>query len=284
MASTIGLGPVCYSDEIIIRSEGSGTQYWRDMWRQREMIYFLVWRDVLLRYKQTVVGISWAMLRPLITTLVMVIVFSKLAHLSVKDLPYPLVVLTGLISWQLFASALSGASMSVVVNSNLITKIYFPRLIIPVSSMLHSLVDYFVSCVVLTLVMAWYHFNPGWRALALPGLTGLTLLTAMGLGLWFAALNVRYRDIMNVVGIILQIGIYISPVAFSSSLVPDRWRWLYSLNPMAGIIDGYRWALLRQDAAIYWPGFAISMAMTTFLLVTGVWYFRKTEWEFADVI
>ena len=284
MASTIVAGPVCLPDEIIIRSEGSGTQYWRDMWRQREMIYFLVWRDILIRYKQTVVGVSWAVLRPLVTTLVMVIVFSKLAQLKVPDLPYTLFVLTGLLSWQLFSSALAGASTSVVGNASLITKIYFPRLIIPFSAMLHTLVDYFISCVVLALLMAWYHFNPGWRALALPGLTALTLLTAMGLGLWFAALNVRYRDIMNVVGIILQVGHWLSPVAYSSGLVPERWRWLYSLNPMAGIIDGYRWALLRQDAAIYWPGFAISMAMTAFLLVSGVWYFRKTEWEFADVI
>ena len=284
MASTIGAGSVQFPDEIIIRSDGSGAQYWRDMRRQRELIYFLVWRDILIRYKQTVVGIAWAVLRPLVTTLVMVIVFGKLAGLSGNGLPYSLVVLTGLLSWQLFASALLGASASVVGNSNLITKIYFPRLIIPFSSMLHSLVDYFVSCVVLAMLMVWFGFNPGWRTLALPALTVLTLLTATGLGLWFAALNVRFRDINNIVGILVQIGIYISPVAFSSSLVPEEWRWLYSLNPMAGIIDGYRWALLSQDTAIYWPGFAISVAMMVFLLVSGVWYFRKTEWEFADVI
>ena len=285
MSATIAIdSPPRPSDEIVITSGGAGARYWGDMWRHRELIYFLVWRDIIIRYKQTVVGIAWAVLRPLITTLVMVIVFGKLAGLGIDGLPYSLVVLTGLLGWQLFAGALIGASSSVVGNSNLITKIYFPRLIIPISSMLHSLVDYFVSCLVLALMMIWFHFNPGWRALALPGLTCLTLLTATGLGLWFAALNVRYRDVTNIVGILIQIGIYISPVAFSSTIVPERWRLVYSLNPMAGIIDGYRWALLGQDAVIYWPGFVVSLGMMAFLLVSGVWYFRKTEWEFADVI
>ena len=287
MGGTIAIdgSPVRPSDEVVITSAGAGALYWADMWRQRELLYFLVWRDILIRYKQTVVGIAWAMLRPLVTTCVMVIVFGKLARLGdTLGMPYSLVVLTGLLSWQLFAGALVGASSSVVGNSNLITKIYFPRLIIPLSSMMQSLVDYIFTCVALGLVMVWFRFNPGWRALALPGLTCLTLLAATGLGLWFAALNVRYRDIVNVVGILVQIGLYISPVAFPSSLVPERWRMVYSLNPMAGIIDGYRWALLHQDTAIYWPGFALSLAMMVCLLASGVWYFRKTEWEFADVI
>lgn len=286
MGGTIAIdSPVRPSGEIVITSDGAGALYWGDMWRHRELIYFLVWRDIIIRYKQTVVGIAWAVLRPLITTLVMVIVFGKLANLGpASGMPYSLLVLTGLLGWQLFSSALIGASSSVVCNSNLITKIYFPRLIIPFSSMLHSLVDYFICCVVLGLMMVWFRFNPGWRALALPGLTCLTLLTATGVGLWFAALNVRYRDVTNIVGILIQVGMYISPVAFSSTIVPERWRLVYSLNPMAGIIDGYRWALLQQNTAIYWPGFSLSMGMMLFLLVSGVWYFRKTEWEFADVI
>jgi lipopolysaccharide transport system permease protein len=277
-------GPVCPSDVIVIKRGGADRRYWGDLWRHRELIYFLVWRDVILRYKQTVVGIAWALLRPLVTTLVMVIVFGKLVGLGCTGIPYSLVVLTGLLGWQLFAGALIGSSSSLVCNANLITKIYFPRLIIPFSSMLHSVVDYFISCVVLGLLMIWFRFNPGWRALALPGLTCLTLLAATGFGLWFAALNVRFRDVNNVVGILMQVGIYISPVAFSSSIVPEQWRLLYSLNPMAGIIDGYRWALLHQDTAIYWPGFVTSLGMMTFLLVSGLWYFRKAEWEFADVI
>lgn len=272
-------------EEVVIRPEGDASLYWRDMWRQREMIYFLVWRDIVIRYKQTVVGLAWAVLKPLITTLVMVVVFGKLAGLGTEDkLPYSLLVLTGLLSWQLFASSLLGASSSVVGNANLVAKVYFPRLIIPLASILPNLIDYLISCCLLVMLMVWFRFNPGWRVLALPGLTALTLMTAAGAGLWLGALNVRYRDVANIVGILLQIGVYISPVAFSSSIVPEDWRLIYSLNPMAGIIDGYRWALLSQDTAIYWPGFAISVAMMVFLLVSGVWYFRKTEWEFADVI
>jgi lipopolysaccharide transport system permease protein len=277
-------GVVPPADEVVIRPEGDAGQYWRDMWRQRELVYFLVWRDIIIRYKQTVMGVGWAVLRPLTTTLVMVVVFGKLAGLGVDGLPYSLVVLTGLLSWQLFASALAGASSSVVGNANLIMKVYFPRLIIPLASMLPNLIDYLISCAVLASLMVWFRFNPGWRILALPGLTGLTLMTAAGAGLWFAALNVRYRDVANIIGILLQIGIYISPVAFTSALVPERWRMLYSCNPMAGILDGYRWALLRQDAAIYWPGFFISMSLVGFLFVSGIWFFRKTERAFADVI
>jgi lipopolysaccharide transport system permease protein len=277
-----GVAPSC--EEVVIRPEGDAGQYWRDMWRQRELVYFLVWRDVIIRYKQTVMGVAWAVLRPLTTTLVMVVVFGKLAGLGVKELPYSLVVLTGLVSWQLFASSLSGASTSVVGNANLIRKVYFPRLIIPFASILPNLIDYLISCAVLASLMVWFRFNPGWRVLALPGLTALTLMTAAGAGLWLGALNVRYRDVANVVGILLQIGVYISPVAFTSAIVPERWRMLYSCNPMAGILDGYRWALLRQDAAIYWPGFFISMSLVGFLFVSGIWFFRKTERAFADVI
>lgn len=271
-------------EEIIISPEGAESLYWRDMWRCRELLYCLVWRNIIIKYKQTVIGIGWAVLRPLVITLVMVVVFGKIAGMGLDGLPYSLVVLTGLLAWQLFAMTLTSASYSVVGNASLITKIYFPRLLIPISSVVPNLVDYCVSCVVMALLMVWFQFNPGWRVLALPGLTVLTLLTAMGIGLWFSALNVRYRDINNILSIFLQIGIYISPVAFSSTIIPDEWRMVYSLNPMAGIIDGYRWALLRQDTAIYWPGFYLSLALTAVLLVSGHWFFRKTERAFADVI
>jgi lipopolysaccharide transport system permease protein len=192
--------------------------------------------------------------------------------------------LTGLLGWQLFAAALAGASSSVVNSASLVSKIYFPRLLIPAGSMLSNVVDYLISCVVLAMVMAWFRFNPGWRVLALPGLTVLTLLAATGAGLWFGALNVRYRDFNNIIGILLQIGLYMCPVGFSSSIIPPKWRLLYSCNPMTGIIDGYRWALLREEASIYWPGFIVSLVLVILSLVSGIWFFRKMERTFADVI
>jgi lipopolysaccharide transport system permease protein len=271
-------------EEVIVEAGREEARYWRDLWKHRELMYFLVWRDIVVRYKQTLVGIGWSVLRPLVTTLVMVIVFSKLAGLTANGLPYSLFVLTGMVAWQLFAAGLSGAAGGVVSNSGLISKIYFPRLLLPASSILSGLVDYFISLGVLAVFMLWYRFSPSWRVLALPGLTVLTLLAATGLGLWFGALNVRYRDCNNLLGILLQIGVYISPIGFPSSIMQGKWRMVYSCNPMAGIIDGYRWALLGQDTAIYWPGFFLSLALVLLLLVSGIWYFRRTERTFADVI
>jgi lipopolysaccharide transport system permease protein len=276
--------PALLDEEIVVRARGGEPHYWRDLWRHRELLWFLVWRDIIVRYKQTVIGIAWSVLRPLMTTVAMVIVFGRLAGLRAEGVPYTLLVLTGLLCWQLFATALTGACSSVVGSANLISKIYLPRLIIPTSAVLAGLVDYLISCGVLALLMLWFHYLPTWRVLLLPGLTLLTLLTAIGAGLWFGALNVRYRDFNNIIPLVLQIGMYVSPVGYSSLIIPERWRLVYSLNPMAGLLDGYRWALLGKDAAIYWPGFCLSMVLVALLLVSGIWYFRRMERTFADVI
>jgi lipopolysaccharide transport system permease protein len=276
--------PALVGEEIVVRARGGESRYWKDLWRHRELLWFLVWRDIVVRYKQTVIGIAWSVLRPLITTVAMVIVFGRLAHLGTGEVPYSLLVLTGLLGWQLFSTALTSACGSVVGSANLISKVYFPRLIIPTSAVLAGLVDYVISCGVLAMLMAWFHFVPTWRVLFLPGLTLLTLLTAIGAGLWVGALNVRYRDFNNIIPLLLQIGLYVSPVAYSSRIIPDHWRLIYSLNPMAGLLDGYRWALLGQHTGIYWPGFLLSMTLVALLLGSGLWYFRRTERTFADVI
>jgi lipopolysaccharide transport system permease protein len=270
--------------EIVVEPSGIVSNYWRDFWRHRELLYFLVWRDIIVRYKQMMVGIGWSVLRPLITTMVMVLVFGKLAGLSGNGVPYTLVVLTGLLGWQLFAAGLSGASGSMLSNANLTAKVYFPRLIIPTCAILATLVDFVISCGVLALAMAWLGHCPSWRIVFLPGLIGLTLFLAAGAGLWLGAINVRYRDVNNITPLLLQVGIYVSPVGYSSSLVPASWRMLYALNPMTSLIDGYRWALLGHGATVYWPGFLVSALLIGSLLVSGLWYFRKMEPTFVDVL
>lgn len=269
--------------EVVAGRPGSGN-YWRDFWDHRELLFFLTWRDIIVRYRQTVVGVAWAVLRPLLITGVMVIVFSKLAGLGSDGLPYSLVVLTGLLGWQLFATGLTGASSSLVNNVSLISKVYFPRLVIPASSILASLVDFVIFCGLLAVFMVWFNHPPGWQVVFLPVLLLLTLATTLGAGLWFGALNVRYRDFNNIVPILLQVGMYLSPVGFRSELIPERWRLLYSLNPMAGLLDGFRWALLGDHATVYWPGFLVSAAVAGLLLASGVWFFRKAEQTFADFI
>jgi lipopolysaccharide transport system permease protein len=258
--------------------------YWKDLWRYRELFYFLAWRDILVRYKQTTLGIAWALIRPLLTMLVFTVVFSKLAKLPSGSIPYPLLILAAMLPWQFFASAVSESGNSLISNANMISKIYFPRLVIPTASVIVSFVDFIISGVLIFMMMLWYGFTPDWRLLSLPLLMLLVFLTALGAGLWMAALTVKYRDFRYITPFIVQMGLYVSPVGFSSTIVPGQWRLLYSINPMVGIIDGFRWALLAGQTPLYWPGLLLSLAVTLVLLISGTIYFRKTERSFADLI
>lgn len=269
---------------IVIEAGKTELHYWMDIWRYRELFYFLAWRDILVRYKQTAIGLAWAVLRPLLTMLVFVVFFGKLAKLPSGGVPYPILVFTGMLPWQFFANALVESSNSLIGNSNLISKVFFPRLIIPASSIISSLVDFFISGSILVCLMVWYRFIPDWRILTLPVLTVAVFVAALGAGLWFAAFNIKYRDFRYIVPFVVQIGLYISPVGFSSNIVPERWRLLFALNPMVGIIDGFRWAVLGQGNSIDLPGIVISLFIVTALFISGIWHFRKTEKSFADVI
>lgn len=272
-------------NELIITAGRTEYQYWQDLWRYRELFYFLAWRDILVRYKQTAIGMAWALLRPFLTMVVFTIVFGQLAKLpSEGGAPYPILVFAAMLPWQFFASALSECSNSLIGNANLLSKVYFPRLIIPTSAVMVSFVDFLVSGIILLGLMAWYNFVPGWRILMLPLFIAIAFAAAMGAGLWLAALNVKYRDFRYIVPFIVQFGLYISPVGFSSSIVPSKWRLIYSLNPMVGVIDGFRWAILSGDTPLYLPGLALSLLLVIVLLFTGIIYFRRVERNFADVI
>lgn len=271
--------------KLIIEAGRTERHYWTDLWRYRELFYFLAWRDILVRYKQTSIGIAWALIRPLLTMVVFTVVFGKLGKFPTEGAaPYSIMVFAAMLPWQFFANSLSEASNSLVGNANLISKVYFPRLIIPSSAVITSFVDFLISGVILVGLMLWYQFVPGWRLLTLPLFIAIAFAAAMGIGLWLTALNVKYRDFRYIVPFIVQFGLYISPVGFSSSVVPDKWRLLYSLNPMVGVIDGFRWAILGGDVRIFWPGFLTSNSLVLLSLVTGIWYFRRTEKTFADVI
>ena len=258
--------------------------YWKDLWRFRELFYFIAWRDILVRYKQTVIGVAWSVIRPFLTMIVFTLVFGKLAKLPSEGVPYPIMVFAALLPWQFFANSLADASNSLIGNASMLTKVYFPRLVVPASSVIVALVDFFISFVILGLLMAWYGFVPGWRMFSLPLFLALAVGTSFGVSLWLSALNVRYRDFQHVIPFMVQFGLYISPVGFTSSIVPEKWRLLYSLNPMVGVIDGFRWAVLGGDTQIYWPGFLLSAALTAIIFVSGFRYFRKTERVLADVI
>src|SRR4030043_412019 len=270
--------------ELIIEAGRTEGQYWRDLYRYRELFYFLSWRDILVRYKQTVIGIAWAVIRPFLTMVVFTIVFGKLAKLPSYGAPDPILVFSAVLPWQFFANALSETSNSLIGNANLISKIYFPRLIIPASSVITSFVDFLISSVILVALMVWYQFVPGWRVMTLPFFVAISFAASIGCGLWLAALNVKYRDFRYIIPFIVQFGLYISPVGFSSSIIPGKWRLLYSINPMVGVIDGFRWAILGQNVQIYWPGFFLSIGLTILVFLYGLRYFRMTERTFADVI
>ncbi|WP_019508578.1 ABC transporter permease [Pleurocapsa sp. PCC 7319] len=275
---------VNHSPELIIEAGRSERQYWRDLWRYRELFYFLAWRDILVRYKQTIIGIAWALIRPFLTMVVFTVVFGKLANLPSEDAPYPILVFAAMLPWQFFANSLSECSNSLIGNANLISKVYFPRLIIPTSAVVVSFVDFMISGMILLGLMAWYDFVPSWRIVTLPLFIVIAFAASMGAGLWLASLNVQYRDFRYIVPFIVQFGLYISPVGFSSSIVPSQWRSLYSLNPMVGVIDGFRWAIIGGESNLYVPGFLLSLGLVMAFLLSGIWYFRRMERTFADVI
>jgi lipopolysaccharide transport system permease protein len=270
--------------ELVIEAGRTERQYWQDLWNYRELFYFLAWRDVLVRYKQTVIGVAWALIRPILTMVVFTAIFGGLAKLPSDGVPYPVLVFAAMLPWQFFSNALSECSNSVVSNANMISKVYFPRLVVPTSAVIVSFVDFLISGVILVGLMVWYQFVPDWRIFTLPFFVLIAFAASMGAGLWLAALNVKYRDFRIIVPFIVQFGLYVSPVGFSSSVVPEQWRLLYSVNPMVGVIDGFRWAILGGKTAIYLPGFALSLVLVAVLLASGIWYFRKTERTFADVI
>ena len=270
--------------ELVIEAGRTEAQYWKDIWRYRELFYFLAWRDIIVRYKQTVLGITWALIRPLLATLVSTVVFGNLAKFPSDGVPYPILVVAGVLPWQFFANSLSECSLSLINNANLVAKIYFPRLIVPASAVIVSFVDLLISGIILLGLMAWYNFIPDWRIITLPLFILIAFAAALGGGLWLAALNVKYRDFRHIVPFIVQFGFYISPVPYTSSVVPEKWRLLYSLNPMVSAIDGFRWALLGGRSQLYLPGFIVSLGVISLVLASGIWYFRKTERTFADVI
>jgi lipopolysaccharide transport system permease protein len=270
--------------ELIIEAGRAERQYWQDLWRYRELFYFLAWRDILVRYKQTAIGIAWALIRPFLTMVVFTVVFGNLAKLPSEGVPYPILVFSAMLPWQFFANALSECSNSLIGNANLISKVYFPRLIVPISAIVVSFVDFMISGIILLGLMAYYAYVPSWRILMLPVFVAIAFAASIGAGLLLASLNVKYRDFRFIVPFITQIGLYISPVGFSSNIVPEQWRLLYSLNPMVGVIDGFRWSILGGESKIYWPGFALSVGLVLMMLISGVIYFRKMEKTFADVI
>lgn len=270
--------------ELVIEAGRAERHYWKDLWRYRELFYFLAWRDILVRYKQTAIGVAWALIRPLLTMVVFVVVFGKLAKLPSEGVPYPVLVFAALLPWQFFANAFAEAGNSLISNANMISKVYFPRLVVPASAVVVGLVDFLISALMLGGLMIWYGVAPDWRLVTLPLFLGIGVVVAMGAGLWVAALNVQYRDFRYIIPFVVQFGLYVSPVGFSSAIVPEKWRLLYSLNPMAGVIDGFRWALLGGENQLYWPGISLSLALALGIAITGVVYFRKMEKRFADVI
>lgn len=272
-------------NELIIEAGRSEKHYWADLWRYRELFYILSWRDINVRYKQTVIGILWAVLRPVLIMIVFTIIFGKVAKLpSEGDAPYALMVFAAMLPWQFFATSVSESSNSLIGNTQLITKVYFPRLIIPASSVITSMIDFIISFVILLALMIYYHFSPTWNILLLPGFFLIAFITAMGIGLFITTLNVKYRDFRYVIPFFVQFGLYVSPVGFSSSVIPEQYRLLYSLNPMVGVIDGFRWSILGGESHLFLPGFILSLCITILFILLGIYKFRKMEKSFADII
>ncbi len=270
--------------DLIIEPNRTTGAFFRELLRYRELFYFLAWRDILVRYKQTVIGIAWSVIRPLLTMLVFTVVFGRLARLPNEGVPYPILVFSAMLPWQYFSNAMQESSNSLIAESRLISKVYFPRLIVPASSVIVSAVDFLISLALLGLLMLGYSFVPSWTFLFMPFFFLLATLAALGAGFWLSALNVKYRDFRYIVPFLVQFGLYVSPVGFSSSVVPERWRLLYSLNPMVGVIDGFRWCVQGTASSLYLPGFLISAAISVLAFFSGVWFFRRTERFFADFI
>jgi len=272
-------------EELILEAGRAERHYWRDLWRYRELFRVLAWRDVAVRYKQTVIGAAWAIIRPFMTMIVFTVIFGKLAKLpSDGNAPYAIMVFAGMLPWTFFSSALTDASNSLLSNANLISKVYFPRLIVPMAAVGVALVDFSINFALLVALMIWYRFLVGWQMTLLPVFVALAFLVSLGPSLWLTALNVKYRDVRYVIPFVVQIGLYVSPVGFSSSVVPEQWRLIYSLNPLVGVIDGFRWCILGGQASFYLPGFLLSLGVTVLLLLLGIRTFRKMEKSFADLI
>ena len=270
---------------LVIGKGYAAKNYWKDLWRYRELFYILSWRDIKVRYKQTVVGAAWSIIRPLLTTFIFYMVFNRVAKLQNpgnSDTPYMLLIFAGMMPWQFFSNAVSESSMSLVGNSNLITKVYFPRMIIPASSVITSLVDFAITFGMMILMMVWYQFVPGWEIVFLPFFILLVFICAFGIGLFLTALNVKYRDFRYILPFIIQFGLYITPVGYSSAHIPEQWRGLFSINPMVGVIDGFRFCLLREP--MHWESFITSLLFGFLFLGMGIFYFRKMEKGFADNI
>ena len=269
--------------EITLEAGHTDANYWRDLWRYRELLGFLAWRDIKVRYKQAVLGAGWALVQPLITMAIFSFVFGRLADMPSGGVPYPLLVLAGLLPWQLFSTALSGASNSVVGNSHLISKVYFPRLIVPISSLAVSLIDFVIVLALFVAVALWFGAFPTWHWLMLPLFIANALIIALGAGLWLTSLTVKYRDFRFIVPFLMQVGLFVSPVGFRTDNLPN-WRELLALNPLTGVIDGFRWCLLGGRQQLDPTSMVFSAAASLLLLINGLWYFRRMERQFADVI
>ena len=274
------------NERVLVLEPGRAERhYWADLWTYRELFAILAWRDVAVRYKQTVIGVAWAIVRPLLTMIIFTVIFGTLARLpSDGGTPYPLLVFAGMLPWFLFSSILTDASNSLIGNAHLIGKVYFPRMIIPAAAAAVALVDFAINLVILLGLMVWYGFWPSWQVVFLPAFIALAVLASLGPALYITALNVKYRDFRYIIPFMVQVGLYVSPVGFSSAVIPEEWRLLYSLNPVVGVIDGFRWCLLGGQSQLYVPGFLGSLAVVAAFLVVGVRYFRKTERTFADVV
>lgn len=268
---------------IVIEPGAQDNFYWRDLWKFRELFFFLAWRDILVRYKQTFIGVSWSFIRPFFTIIIFTLI-GRLGHFPDEGAPYALLVGAAILPWQFFSNAFSEASNSLISNSGMLSKIYFPRLIIPASTIIVCLIDFLIAFVIVVLLMFWYHYVPSWQIVTLPLFLILALITSMGAGILIAAINVKYRDFRYVIPFIVQFGLYVSPVMFSSSVVPGKWKMLYSLNPMVGVIEGFRWAILGDKTNIYLPGFSLSIILSIAILIFGIKYFKKVEKNFADII
>jgi len=270
--------------EFTIESGKAERHYWMDLWRYRELFYILAWRDIAVQYKQTIMGVLWAVIRPLLTMIIFVVVFGKIAKLPSEGVPYPVFVFAAMLPWTFFATAFTSAGNSLIGNANLISKVYFPRLIIPAASIIVAMVDFLISFIILIALMFWYSYFPTWHMLTLPLFLLLGFFTAFGAGLFIASLNVKYRDFRFIIPFVAQLGLYISPVAFSTTLVPEKYQLLYYMNPMVAVIDGFRWAISGGQTAFNMTEVIVSIIVVTLLCVFGAIYFRKTEKTFADVI
>jgi lipopolysaccharide transport system permease protein len=275
--------PIHTGNRLVITPDSVEKHYWHDLWQYRELLYILSWRDIKVRYKQTFFGVAWSIIRPLLATIFFTIVFHKVARIEAPEsVPYVVLVFAGMLPWQFFSNALSESGNSLVGNAGLISKVYFPRMIIPASSIITSLVDFCLSLMLLFIVCFYFHYTPSWQIIFLPFFLLLAIITSFGAGLWVSAMQVRYRDFRFVIPFLVQFGMYITPVGFSSGIIPAKWRLLYACNPMVGVIDGFRWCILGQE--IHYPSMLVSLSVSIILLVLGIRYFRATEKTFADII